>query len=105
MTYAIIRTGGMQFRAEPGKTLRVPTIDQEVGASITFDEVLLGSDGTIVHAGTPLVSGAKVSGEIVRHGKGDKIVVFKFKRRKNYARKQGHRQPFTEVKINDITLG
>ena len=105
MTYAIIRTGGMQFRAEPGKTLRVPTIDQEVGANITFDEVLLGSDGTNVHAGTPLVSGAKVSGEIVRHGKGDKIVVFKFRRRKNYARKQGHRQPFTEVKINDITLG
>ncbi|HET7623282.1 MAG TPA: 50S ribosomal protein L21 [Gemmatimonadaceae bacterium] len=105
MTYAIIRTGGMQFRAEPGKTLRVPTIDQEVGANITFEEVLLGSDGTSVLTGTPLVSGAKVSGEIVRHGKGDKIVVFKFKRRKNYARKQGHRQPFTEVKINDITLG
>jgi large subunit ribosomal protein L21 len=105
MTYAIIRTGGMQFRAEPGKTLRVPTIEGEVGANITFDEVLLGSDGTNVHTGAPLVSGAKVSGEIVRHGKGDKIVVFKFKRRKNYARKQGHRQPFTEVKINDITLG
>ena len=105
MTYAIIRTGGMQFRAEPGKTLRVPTIDQEVGANITFDEVLLGSDGTTVHTGAPLVSGAKVSGEIVRHGKGDKIIVFKFRRRKNYARKQGHRQPFTEVKINDITLG
>ena len=105
MTYAIIRTGGMQFRAEPGKTLRVPTIEGEVGANITFDEVLLGSDGTNVHTGAPLVSGAKVSGEIVRHGKGDKIVVFKFKRRKNYARKQRHRQPFTEVKINDITLG
>jgi large subunit ribosomal protein L21 len=105
MTYAIIRTGGMQFRAEPGKTLRVPTIEAEVGANITFDEVLLGSDGTNVHTGAPLVSGAKVSGEIVRHGKGDKIVVFKFKRRKNYARKQGHRQPFTEVKINEITLG
>jgi large subunit ribosomal protein L21 len=105
MTYAIIRTGGMQFRAEPGKTLRVPTIEGEVGANITFNEVLLGSDGTNVHTGAPLVSGAKVSGEIVRHGKGDKIVVFKFKRRKNYARKQGHRQPFTEVKINDITLG
>ena len=105
MTYAIIRTGGMQFRAEPGKTLRVPTIEGEVGANITFDEVLLGSDGTNVHTGAPLVSGAKVSGEIVRHGKGDKIVVFKFKRRKNYARKQVHRQPFTEVKINEITLG
>jgi large subunit ribosomal protein L21 len=105
MTYAIIRTGGKQFRAEPGKTLRVPTIEGDVGASITFEEVLLGSDGTNVQTGVPLVAGAKVSGEIVRHGKGDKIVVFKFRRRKNYARKQGHRQPFTEVKINDITLG
>ncbi len=105
MTYAIIRTGGKQFRAEPGKTLRVPTIEGDVGASITFDEVLLGSDGTNVQTGVPLVSGARVSGEIVRHGKGDKIIVFKFRRRKNYARKQGHRQPFTEVKINDITLG
>ncbi|HEU4643073.1 MAG TPA: 50S ribosomal protein L21 [Gemmatimonadaceae bacterium] len=105
MPYAIIRTGGFQFRAEPGKTLRVPTIAADVGASVTFDEVLLGSDGTNVHAGAPLVSGAKVTAEIVRHGKGDKIVVFKMKRRKNYARKQGHRQPFTEVRINDITLG
>ena len=104
MTYAIIRTGGKQFRAEPGKTLRVPTIEGDVGASITFDEVLLGSDGTNVQTGVPLVSGARVSGEIVRHGKGDKIVVFKFKRRKNYARKLGHRQNFTEVRINDITL-
>jgi large subunit ribosomal protein L21 len=105
MTYAIIRACGFQYRVEPGKTIRIPTLDQEVGSNVTFDEVLLGSDGTNVHAGTPLVSGAKVTGEVVRHGKGDKIVVFKFKRRKNYARKQGHRQAFTEVKINDITLG
>jgi len=105
MTYAIIRTGGMQFRAEPGKTIRIPSLEAEVGAAVTFDEVLLGSDGTTVHAGAPLVSGATVTGEIVKHGKGDKIVVFKFKRRKNYARKQGHRQKFTDVKINDISLG
>ncbi|MGI8497211.1 MAG: 50S ribosomal protein L21 [Gemmatimonadaceae bacterium] len=105
MTYAIIRTGGLQFRAEPGKTLRLPTIAADVGSAVTFDEVLLGADGNSVHAGTPLVSGAKVTGEIVRHGKGEKIVVFKFRRRKNYARKQGHRQGFTEVKINDISLG
>jgi large subunit ribosomal protein L21 len=105
MAYAIIRTGGLQFRAEPGKTIRIPSMAAEVGSSVTFDEVLLSSDGTDVRAGTPLLSGAKVTGEVVRHGKGDKIVVFKFKRRKNYARKQGHRQGFTEVKINDITLG
>jgi len=105
MPYAIIRAGGFQFRAEPGKTIRVPSMEAEVGSSVTFDEVLLGSDGTNVHAGAPLVEGARVTGEIVRHGKGQKIVVFKFKRRKNYARKQGHRQRFTEVRINDISLG
>jgi large subunit ribosomal protein L21 len=112
MTYAIIRTGGMQFRAEPGKTLRVPTIDGEVGANITFDEVLLGSDGTNVHAGTPLVSGAKVSGEIVRHGKGDKIVGttkgpkingFTYKAKKHQSRRYGHRQKYTVVEIVSIT--
>ncbi|HET7586254.1 MAG TPA: 50S ribosomal protein L21 [Gemmatimonadaceae bacterium] len=105
MPYAIIRTGGFQFRAEPGKTLRVPTIAAQVGETVTFNEVLLGSDGDAVRAGTPLVDGASVSAEIVRHGRGPKITIFKFKRRKNYARKQGHRQNFTEVRINDITLG
>jgi large subunit ribosomal protein L21 len=105
MAYAIIRTGGFQYRVEPGKTIRIPTLAADVGANVTFEEVLLSSDGSTVHAGTPLVQGAKVTGEVVRHGKGEKIIVFKFKRRKNYARKQGHRQPFTEVKINDITLG
>jgi len=105
MQYAIIRTAGFQFRAEPGKTLKLPSLEAKVGAKVTFDEVLLSSDGKKVHAGVPVLKGAKVTGEIVRHGKGDKIVVFKHKRRKNYARKQGHRQGFTEVKINDITLG
>ena len=105
MTYAIIRTGGKQYRAEPGKTLRIPSVEAEPGSTLTFDEVLLGSDGTTVRAGAPLVDGARVTAEVVRHGRGDKIVVFKFKRRKNYARKQGHRQGFTEVRINDITLG
>lgn len=105
MSYAIIRTGGLQFRAEPGKTIRIPSLEADVGSTVTFDEVLLGSDGSTVHAGTPLVSGARVTAEVVRHGRGDKIIVFKFKRRKNYARKQGHRQGFTEVRISDITLG
>ena len=105
MSYAIIRTGGKQFRVEPGMTLRVPSLIGDAGASIEFNDVLLGSDGKNVHAGVPSLSGAKVTGEIVKHGLGDKIVVFKMKRRKNYAKKQGHRQGFTEVKINDITLG
>ena len=105
MTYAIIRTAGFQFRAEEGKTLRIPSLEAEVGSRVTFDEVLLSSDGEKVRAGTPTVKGAKVTAEITRHGKAAKLVVFKMKRRKNYAKKQGHRQGFTEVKINDITLG
>ena len=105
MTYAIIRAAGHQFRAEPGKTLRIPSMSGDVGAKVEFTDVLLGSDGTNVKTGVPTLQGAKVTGEIVKHGRGDKIVVFKFKRRKNYARKQGHRQGFTEVKVNDITLG
>jgi large subunit ribosomal protein L21 len=105
MSYAIIRTGGKQFRVEPGKKYRIPTIVGEAGGSIEFNDVLLGNDGTNVRTGVPTLSGAKVTGEIVKHGLGDKIIVFKMKRRKNYAKKQGHRQGFTEVKINDITLG
>ncbi len=103
--YAIIRTAGKQFRAEPGRTLRIPRVEAEPGAKLTFDEVLLGSDGNAVRAGTPLVKGAQVTGEVVRHGRDKKIIVFKFKRRKNYARKQGHRQGFTEVKIDSVKLG
>ena len=105
MSYAIIRTGGKQFRVESGKKYRFPTIVGEAGGSIEFNDVLLGSDGTNVKTGVPNLSGAKVTGEIVKHGLGDKIIVFKMKRRKNYAKKQGHRQGFTEVQINDITLG
>ncbi len=105
MSYAIIRTGGKQFRAEPGKSLRIPTLLGDAGTKVEFNDVLLGSDGTSVKTGVPTLKGATVTGEIVKHGLGDKIVVFKFKRRKNYSRKQGHRQGFTEVRINDITLG
>ena len=105
MSYAIIRTGGKQFRVEPGMTLRIPSLVGEAGASVEFNDMLLGSDGNSVRTGVPTLYGAKVTGEIVKHGRGEKIVVFKFKRRKNYARKQGHRQGFTEVRIKDITLG
>ena len=105
MPYAIIRTGGKQFRVEPGKTYRIPSLIGDAGNAVEFNDVLLGSDGNQVRTGVPTLSGAKVTGEIVKQGRGDKIVVFKFKRRKNYARKQGHRQGFTEVRIKDITLG
>ncbi len=105
MSYAIIRTGGKQFRVESGKKYRIPSIVGEAGGSIEFNDVLLGSDGQNVKTGIPTLSGAKVTGEIIKHGRADKIIVFKMKRRKNYAKKQGHRQGFTEVQINDITLG
>ncbi len=105
MSYAIIRTGGKQYKVEPGKSLRIPSLPGDAGTKVEFNDVLLGSDGTTVRAGVPTLSGASVSAEIIKQGLGDKIVVFKFKRRKNYARKQGHRQGFTEVRINQITLG
>ena len=103
--YAIFRALGKQFRAEKGKTIRLPLMDAEAGAKVTFDEVLLSSDGETIRAGTPLVAGAKVVAEGVGVGKEPKIYVFKFKRRKNYRRKTGHRQKFTEVRITDVTLG
>ena len=105
MSYAIIRTGGKQFRVEPGQSIRVPSLPGDAGSKVEFNEVLLGNSGSAVKVGVPALKGASVTGEIVKHGKDDKIVVFKFKRRKNYARKQGHRQKFTEVRIKDITLG
>ena len=105
MPYAIIKTGGKQFRVEPGKTYRIPSLVGDAGSDIEFKEVLLGSDGKNARTGAPLLKGAKVTGEIVKHGRGEKIIVFKQKRRKNYARKRGHRQGFTEVRINDISLG
>ena len=105
MSYAIFRSGGKQFRAEKGNTLRLPSLPGDAGATVEFNEVLLGSDGNAVKVGVPTLKGASVTAEIVKQGLGDKIIVFKFKRRKNYARKQGHRQKFTEVRIKDITLG
>ncbi|MGH7602806.1 MAG: 50S ribosomal protein L21 [Gemmatimonadaceae bacterium] len=105
MTYAIIRTGGKQFRAEAGKTIRIPTLEGDAGSKVTFDDVILGSEGDKTHIGAPGIKGAHVTAEIVKHGKGEKIVVFKHRRRKNYAKKQGHRQAFTEVRIKDIAFG
>src|SRR5262245_33333110 len=105
MPYAIIRTGGKQFRVEPGRTYKIPSLVGDAGSDIEFNDVLLGNDGKNVKTGVPSLSGAKVTGQIVSHGRGEKIVVFKQKRRKNYARKRGHRQGYTEVRINDISLG
>ena len=103
--YAVFRTGGKQFRAEPGKKIRVPTLDVEPGESFTFEDVLLTSDGEAVQVGAPTLKGAKVKAEILRHGRDKKIIVFKRRRRKNSRRKQGHRQRYTQLKIDSIEEG
>jgi large subunit ribosomal protein L21 len=103
--YAVFQTGGKQFRAEPGARLRVPTLDLEPGASIVFDKVLLAGDGEkAVHVGAPIVEGASVKAEVLRHGREKKIIVFKRKRRKGYRKKQGHRQDFTEIRVDEVAL-
>ncbi len=103
--YAIIRTGDKQFRAEPGMTLRIPSLDAEVGDAVTFDEVLVASSDSGVAVGTPTLEGAQVLGEVIGHGRDKKVIIFKWKRRKNYRRKKGHRQGFTEVRISEIRAG
>ena len=105
MPYAVIRTGGKQYRVSPGELLRVESLSGDKGSDITFSEVLLTAAEGAVQVGTPLVSGVTVSARIVSHGKEKKIIVFKKKRRKNYSRKQGHRQHFTAVQIKTINLG
>jgi large subunit ribosomal protein L21 len=102
--YAVIQTGGKQYRVEPGKTVVVEKLDGEQGTAVVFDQVLLVSsgDGGSVSIGKPTVTGAKVTGSIVEQGRGEKLVVFKFRRRKNYVRKNGHRQDYTAVKIAEI---
>ena len=103
--YAIFEAKGKQFRAEPDMTLLVPSLDAEPGERVTFDQVLLAERDDKVIIGQPSLEGASVSTEVVRHGRGEKIIVFKMKRRKGYRRKQGHRQGFTEIRIVDIDLG
>jgi large subunit ribosomal protein L21 len=105
MTYAIFVAGGHQFRAEAGVTIKIPLLEAEPGSKVTFDEVLLTSDGTTIQTGTPKVKGAKVTAEVVRHGKARKIRIFRFARRTGYRRHAGHRQQFTEVLINDVKVG
>ncbi|MEM9459475.1 MAG: 50S ribosomal protein L21 [Myxococcota bacterium] len=100
---AIVRTGGKQYRVEPGAVLRVEKIEGEVGGTIELPEVLLLGRGADAKVGTPLVDGAKVTGTITAHGRGPKLIVYKFRRRKNYRRKMGHRQAYTEIKIDEIT--
>jgi large subunit ribosomal protein L21 len=102
--YAIIQTGGKQYRVAPGDVLRVERLPGERGDEVVLDQVLLVNDGENVQVGQPLVQGATVRTQIVQQGKGKKVLVFKKKRRKNYRRKQGHRQLFTALQIGEIVL-
>ena len=101
MSIAIIRTGGKQFTVEPGSTVRVPSLKDEVGTSVDL-EVLAVGEGKETKVGSPLVEGANVTATIVDHGRAPKIVVFKKKRRKHYKRTKGHRQGYTTLKIDSI---
>lgn len=99
--YAVIRTGGKQYRVAPGDKVRVEKLPGNVGDTVTFGEVLLVG-GDSVKVGQPLVSGAKVEAKIVAQDRAKKLIVFKFRRRKNYRRKAGHRQPFTALEITNV---
>ncbi len=103
--YAVIRTGGKQYRVTDGGVLRVEKLDAEEGAKVVFDEVLMVGNGDKVTVGTPLVKGGKVTAQVEEQGRGRKIEVIKFKRRKGYKRNLGHRQAFTRVKITGIKGG
>ncbi|MFO7565602.1 MAG: 50S ribosomal protein L21 [Enhygromyxa sp.] len=100
---AIIKTGGKQYRVAVGDKLRIEKLDSAVGTPVEFNQVLFLGSGAEAKVGTPLVDGAKVSALVKAHGRGKKLIVYKFRRRKNYRRKNGHRQPFTEVEITGIS--
>jgi large subunit ribosomal protein L21 len=103
--YAVIRTGGKQYRVKSGEQLRVELLPADVGAAVSFDQVLMVGEGEQARVGAPLVAGAKVQATVVAHGRGDKVKIFKLRRRKHYAKTQGHRQSYTEVRIDDIVGG
>jgi large subunit ribosomal protein L21 len=100
--YAIVQTGGKQYRVQEGDILYIEKLNAEEGTDVNFDQVLLVEKDGQVTVGSPFVAGATVTATVVQHGKGKKIIVFKYKPKKNYRRKQGHRQPFTKVQITKI---
>jgi len=103
--YAIIKAGGKQYKVQSGEQLRVESIAADVGATVAFADVLLVGSGDSVKVGAPFVSGAKVNATVVSHGRGEKVKIFKMRRRKHYQKTQGHRQSYTEVRIDDIVQG
>ncbi len=101
--YAVIKTGGKQYRVASGEKLKIELLDAAVGAQIDMDQVLVVSDGATVTFGRPLVQGAKVTATVLSHGRHDKVKIFKMRRRKHYQKHQGHRQHYTEVRIDAIS--
>jgi large subunit ribosomal protein L21 len=101
--YAVIKTGGKQYKVSAGEKLKIESISAEVGAQIEIDQVLMVADGDNITTGTPLVAGAVVKATVVSHGRGEKIKIFKLRRRKHYRKTLGHRQNYTEIEINGIT--
>jgi large subunit ribosomal protein L21 len=100
--YAVVKTGGKQYRVSAGEKLKIEQIAAEVGAEIVLDQVLLVADGDAVRMGTPLLEGAQITARVLAHGRGDKVRIFKLHRRKHYRRTQGHRQNYTEIEILGI---
>jgi len=103
MSYAVIKTGGKQYRVQQGDVLRVELLNAEEGAAFTFDQVLLVGAGESITVGAPIVAGATVSATVRKHGRADKIRIIKFRRRKHHKKQQGHRQHYTEIEITGIT--
>jgi len=101
--FAVIVSGGKQYRVQEGQTLKLEKLAAEAGSSIEFDRVLLVGNGDDIKVGAPVVEGAKVAAEVVAHGRGEKVNIIKFRRRKHHMKRQGHRQWFTEVKITGIS--
>lgn len=103
--YAVVKTGGKQYRVAPGEVIKVERLEGDVGATIALDQVLMiGGDAGDARVGTPLIEGAKVAAEVLEQGRAPKVIVFKKKRRKNYRRKRGHRQLQTVLRIQDIAV-
>jgi large subunit ribosomal protein L21 len=100
--YAVVKTGGKQYKVAPGEKLKVEQIPADVGAQVTLDQVLMVGEGESVRVGTPTVAGVSVMATVVAHGRGDKVKIFKMRRRKHYQKHQGHRQGYTELKIESI---
>jgi len=101
--YAVIKTGGKQYRVVAGEKIKVEQIPADVGAEITLDQVLMVGEGESVKVGAPIVAGAKVTAKVIAHGRHDKVKIFKMRRRKHYQKHQGHRQNYTEIQIGEIS--